>query len=407
MSQDLIQQLTRLSQARNFTPPAEAHIGVLEVTTNAVLGRQYEYNENIAQSGLERLLLNTNYCLRVYFLHQEDSWSPLSISEDMLQTLMQEHDISLDFMDVLSCFRRRTGNSDRGYSAPIRQVRTGYRHEIAYGCKFPEKRTSSPDSDDPWSIRQLGIYHQLDALSHRSTVIVLCPRPRSPVVDAVKKSLQDWASRTEDLQDPRTLHQILFDHSFRGWLEYMQFYESKISDHFDNLVVVSGNVPPDHVEFEQIANLRFIEDSCMPLTPIYSHLSRVLKCLQGLEMSQKSSDNYLLIQESQFQSTIQNYEHQLAGFMENATLLSTRITSVSQLLSDTLTFKQQQIATEQQHIAIEQQHIATKQQNLATTQNGLVLRLTQLSVNDSNAVRVITILTLIYLPATTIAYRPF
>lgn len=84
------------------------------------------------------------------------------------------------------------------------------------------------------------------------------------------------------------------------------------------------------------------------------------------------------VSEAQFRIAINNFEHQLSGFKENAALLLTRITSVSQLLSDTLTFKQ----------------------------NQLVLELTRLSVNDSAAVRVITILTLIYLPATAIAVSP-
>ncbi|KAG9570806.1 hypothetical protein KCU71_g1143, partial [Aureobasidium melanogenum] len=385
-----------MSQARNFAPPAKVRIGVLDVTTNApALDRRCEYNEIVNKSELESLFTSINSCLRIYFLHQEDSWSPLNISEDMLQTLMQQHNINLAFLDVASCFKHRTNNADQGYSAPIRQVCTGARHEIAYGWKFPEKRISS-DGNDPWSIRQLGIYYQLDALSNQSIVIVLCPRLKSPVVDAVKQSLQDWASRTADLRDPRTLHQIVFEHTFRGWLEYMQFYESKISHHFDDLVVVSDDLLPDHVDFEQIANLRSIEDSCMPLRPIYNHLARVLKCLSGLKMSQEPSDNRSSVSDSQFQYIVQNYEHQLSGFMENATLLLTRIASVSQLLSDTLTFKQQ-------HIAAKQHQLATKQQDLAITQNQLVLKLTQLSVNDSAAVRVITILTLIYLPATTIA----
>lgn len=140
---------------------------------------------------------------------------------------------------------------------------------------------------------------------------------------------------------------------------------------------MSDAILPEHVKFEQIANLRSIEDKCLPLRSIYNHLARLLRCLKGLDMeaSDASSDAHFSISEAHFRVAIDNFEHQLFGFKENAELLLTRITSVSQLLSDTLTFKQ----------------------------NQLVLKLTQLSVNDSAAVRVITILTLIYLPATAIA----
>lgn len=140
---------------------------------------------------------------------------------------------------------------------------------------------------------------------------------------------------------------------------------------------MSDTILPEHVKFEQIANLRSIEDKCLPLRSIYDHLARVLKCLKGLgvEASQAPSNARSPIAEAQFRIAMENFEHQLSGFMENAALLLTKVTSVSQFLSDTLTFKQ----------------------------NQLVLKLTHLSVNDSAAVRVITILTLIYLPATAIA----
>lgn len=77
----------------------------------------------------------------------------------------------------------------------------------------------------------MGVYQQFDAASNKSTVIVLCPRLSSSVTDAVKQSLETWADSMEHLQNPRTMHQILLGHSFRGWLEYMRFYESRIGQH--------------------------------------------------------------------------------------------------------------------------------------------------------------------------------
>jgi hypothetical protein len=87
------------------------------------------------------------------------------------------------------------------------------------------------EGDDPWSIRQLGVYHQFDAVSNRSITIVLCPRSSSSVIDAVKQSLATWTDKVDNLQNPKTMHRILLDHSVRGWLEYMRFYESKIDQH--------------------------------------------------------------------------------------------------------------------------------------------------------------------------------
>ncbi|KAH0044112.1 hypothetical protein KCU78_g484, partial [Aureobasidium melanogenum] len=169
---------------------------------------------------------------------------------------------------------------------------------------------------------------------------------------------------------------------FRAWLEYMQFYDMKISKHFNDLVIVSEELLPDHVNFEQIADLRYVEEKLLPLRPVYDHLARVFKSLRELKTSQDVASPDVTSQNTHFEIALRNYEHQLSGFTDDAALLRAKVTSVSQLLSDTLMFKQQ---------------------NLVAAQNQLVLKLTQSSVKDSAAVRVITILTLLYLPATTIA----
>ncbi|KAH0165398.1 hypothetical protein KCU67_g4747, partial [Aureobasidium melanogenum] len=375
MSRDLLQLLTRLREVGNFVSPEEAEISVFDTATTSIsLDPSCVHHTNINQSSLDNLLCSIGYSMRIYFLHQENSWSPLGVTEGMLQSIMQRHGIHLDFLDVISCFKPQGETMDQGYSAPIRQIRHDHGFEIAFGCKFAEKRTTS-DNDESWTIRQLGMYHQYDEVAQSSVVLILCPRPNSKILDAIKQSLQSWASKKESLQCPKSMHRIIFDHSFRSWLEYMQFHDLKISKHFSDLVVVSDDLPPDHVKFEQIADLRYIEEELLPLRPIFDHLARVFKCLKDLKISQDVAGSNFMTCDSQFEIAMENYEHQLSNFKDDAELLRAKITSVLQLLSDTLIFKQQ----------------------------NLVLELTQSSVKDSAAVRVITILTLIYLPATAVA----
>lgn len=107
------------------------------------------------------------------------------------------------------------------------------------------------EGDDPWSIRQLGVYHQFDAVTNRSIAIVLCPRSSSSVIDAVKQSLATWAEKVDNLQNPKTMHRILLDHSLRGWLEYMRFYESKIDQHVSQKTCTEGVWSYSHTKHQR------------------------------------------------------------------------------------------------------------------------------------------------------------
>ena len=80
--------------------------------------------------------------------------------------------------------------------------------------------------------------------------------------------------------------------------------------------------------------------------------------------------------------TLANYRTLIEAYSQNTTFLVEKIRKTAQLLSDTLNLKQQQIA-----------------QNT----NEITLALTNAAVKDSATIRVITVVTLLYLPTTFVA----
>lgn len=86
------------------------------------------------------------------------------------------------------------------------------------------------------------------------------------------------------------------------------------------------------------------------------------------------------------QEILQNYATMAVAYSQNATFLRDKIRGTAQLLSDTLSLKYQKIAQ-------------------STSENTLAL--TGAASQDSATIRVITIVTLLYLPATFVAVCPY
>lgn len=76
------------------------------------------------------------------------------------------------------------------------------------------------------------------------------------------------------------------------------------------------------------------------------------------------------------------YEKEVAAYLGNAKYLLARVEKIAALLSDTLNLRDQATSDEQ---------------------NGYVLQLTRSTVDDSITIKVITVVTLVYLPFTFVA----
>lgn len=84
------------------------------------------------------------------------------------------------------------------------------------------------------------------------------------------------------------------------------------------------------------------------------------------------------------QETLQNYDRAAAAYLQNATFITQKIRATAQMLSDTLKMKNQQTA-----------------QNISKN----MLALNDRVVQDSGTIRVITVVTLLFLPGQFIAVK--
>ena len=140
------------------------------------------------------------------------------------------------------------------------------------------------------------------------------------------------------------------------------------------------------VNHQTLTSIRFIENRIHPLLAIFASLSKTLTTLEKLNTTIQARGAQQ-IETNAISDLLENYRNQIDAYAENAKFLLKRSGSTAQQLSDTLAFKNQHVAQ---------------------SQSGYMLKLTMSTVDDSATVRVVTLVTLVYLPFSFMAVRsPF
>jgi len=131
------------------------------------------------------------------------------------------------------------------------------------------------------------------------------------------------------------------------------------------------------VNHQTLTSIRFIENRIHPLLAIFASLSKMLTTLEKLNATIQARGGTQQTETNAVFDLLENYRSQIDAYTENAKFLLKRSSGTAQQLSDTLAFKNQDVAQ---------------------SQNGYMLKLTMSTVDDSATVRVVTLVTLIYLP---------
>ena len=134
-----------------------------------------------------------------------------------------------------------------------------------------------------------------------------------------------------------------------------------------------------------LSALRRIEARLLLLPPIFHSLIQDINMLKAFNDALRAVGSIPESDHCATQEVLQNYATMAAAYSQNAVFLRDKIRGTAQLLADTLNLKHQKIAQ-------------------SISENTLAL--TDAAVKDSATIRVITVATLLYLPATFVAVGP-
>ncbi|KAK5751781.1 hypothetical protein LTS12_018109 [Elasticomyces elasticus] len=160
-------------------------------------------------------------------MSQPTSWSTISVSKSVLETILLTHEVMPEFLDVVGCFQEKAASVDLAYCIPFVQKKQNDILEYAYGFKYPESNGRS-DGGEQWSLRQGAIYHQYHVVEQRSVWIVINARPNSEALQRVSQHLAKIQSIAQSKQFPFAIDELILPAHLRMCKAYLRSHERTI-----------------------------------------------------------------------------------------------------------------------------------------------------------------------------------
>ncbi|KAJ4303171.1 hypothetical protein N0V90_002064 [Kalmusia sp. IMI 367209] len=222
----------------------------------------------------------------------------------------------------------------------------------------------------------MGVYHQLDLQTQQSVWIILSPLPASLAEARLKEGMQSDFGASQISTSPFNLHAILISCYISNWREFCTYYERGLEELSGKVMTINLDSDVD-ISHATLRRANGLKQKLLPLQSIFTSLNLVLNNLETTIKSTQSN-----IQTEQVIKILHNLRNELSAHAENSKYLIQFSDRIRIQTSDTLNLKNQDIS---------KQH------------NGQLFRLAQSSARDSLSIRVITIVTLVYLPFSFVA----
>ncbi|MCJ1457002.1 hypothetical protein MMC28_007368 [Mycoblastus sanguinarius] len=325
---------------------------------------------------VERVLLQQDAVLpriRILSLHSAKSPLPLKISETLMRKILTRYQVDPNFLPVLYSFGDVPHLAESGSSNASSQTIDDGSRNLSYQTRYSEKNHRAADS--PWSIRQTGVYHHHSSSKEFDLFIFLHPLSDS-VLERQLLAFGGQQLRPSDLSsicnNPYRLHILPYTMYLHNWRWYFRYLGNEFQKKNDQVMTLDlQRTAAVILNFDKVQGLRNLEDAVLSLSAYCKGSLRVIETMQK-------------IPEADFQGvwSLESYVAQLVGYIENLSVLTSRIGNTINLFAYALDLKNQ---------------------DTAANTNDHVSKLAEASTRDTAAVKWITYLTLFYLPGSFIA----
>ncbi|KAH8590924.1 hypothetical protein B0O99DRAFT_633823 [Bisporella sp. PMI_857] len=377
-------------------------------------------------SELDAFRNGSNHPFEIFTINQERSWTTLNISRCLFEELLCRCNVFPDFWKCVFTFGRKSRENEfqfpgfrarRAKLTGLTKVDSGdkYINEAAYVLRRVElKNRALGNGESPWAIRQTGVYSGMVTSASpddgfksklsRFTFILLAP---SSNISRHLDICLETSSPSESFIPAWNLKLLLVGDSFRNWLDYMAYLEDQLTEQSNDVVLATvgskkENLAPledFNINFEDRQNLKIIEDAIVDLQVV---VSTMLKTVKGLyKHCEKSSEELIVTHEEREKLGLifEEFKHFVSDaemYLERAAALKDKAASTARLLSDLLSYEE---AVALKDLTKETQLLSQESQLESKSMH----QLTERSTKDAAAVKILTIIMLIYLPFTLVA----
>ncbi|KAJ0376807.1 hypothetical protein COL26b_004859 [Colletotrichum chrysophilum] len=379
-------QLHDLAGTAFVSKDSETQFDVLDIDDN---GNKFHASEVRVEDDLNRVLEATPTAgIRIITIN------PLRITSPLAARLFDKYQVRAEFLRVLLSFGDEPHLSEAGSANSIFLPQGNDAYTLLYKLNFVE-RNERP-GPDKWSFRHVGVYHQ--RTPGFDLFILLHCQPASELAETVQDIIEEEDGGSDELDDeksppmgafrqhlcsqPATLHQYILSCYLDNWRAYLRHLGSGFSRILDMAMVPHAKMDHDvpKVTFESVRELRNTNDFALFASACCQSNLEVTGCILY-------SGRFPEAQAAEFRSM----ETVLRGYIESSAVLRQRVDNTVELASYTLSLhnqKELQLLTHEMKTHIKNTGDVTLK----------LKELTENTVDDSAIVRIITIISAIYLP---------
>ncbi|OCK96132.1 uncharacterized protein K441DRAFT_676051 [Cenococcum geophilum 1.58] len=303
------------------------------------------------------------------YSRSEYSWGSLLISEEGFRKLLSHFEVFPPFLDVVHAFGR----------------------QHCYLLKHAEEH-GRDEQDDPWSIRQMGVYHRRDE-NEDDLFIIINPSK------SFQRRLKDARTKSGRQPGPKDIQTLLLSCTALGWRWYVNYLEGQFNDLKTkaHLAAVSEKERQQdnaslEIEFSDTQDLQVIQDKLHELSHI---LEMNLAAFRGVVGSVPVTDLGENKESIRAEKSCSEIEVSTTGVVLQKHRVDTmlrRLQAASGLMQNIVAFRGLDALQTGSNMTI-------KIMSLAQSDNQLMVDLTKKARSDAKTLKTITILTMVFLPA--------
>ncbi|KAF2441712.1 hypothetical protein P171DRAFT_446551 [Karstenula rhodostoma CBS 690.94] len=366
---------------------------------------------DLEPSSLRNFTRQTKHEFRVFYIRQRNSYSRLQITKELFEELLRCCHVFPRFNEYVIGFGTKNSETEVGPPPltfrPLCEVRSNRYHgfECSYILRYIELTNRTGDKF-PWSLRQFAVYHRYKPKSGRacSTWILVGASQRT------ETRLDDYTRTIQDLSasNPFELHVMFVDTAIASWRPYLVHLTKLVTHQSDKATGVEVE-SDDHlvpITFEDHQELKMVEDRVADLILcLDSTLDTVATFEEMYEQFSRQQITASFVGDENRNSAygidvvifgLRRRAREISYRQKQAKVLLKKVQTTRTLISSLLEQKNG-LGTNEQLSAVR------KLVEQSQEETALMRELAEKNSRDSSSMRILTIITMIYLPCTIVS----
>ncbi|CZR51482.1 uncharacterized protein PAC_01358 [Phialocephala subalpina] len=354
----------------------ETEVEIIDVRASSEGSRAFKAEFCTSEDVEQYISQTATPTTRIISLHCQNSLEPLKITEECLNKVLSFHHVGIEFLDLLFAFGGKPRESEAGLGGL-----TSFTADMSYLLVYVEE--SRGKEKVSWPIRQTAVFRRFAPDTPEENLwIFIHPMPNSVLKGKVEDAITHGTQFRNCTSVPQ-LHSL----AISSYIENSRWYLKALSEEFEDIADIALTLefsrPEDYTEaFKTLAKLQYLQERILPSHTRFNTTASIVSGLQELNSSFHDQGFLETAAFIALDNSFKSYISKYRGHVASIDLLKSRVQGVLNQLTVALTLKNQATSVDINHN---------------------MLLLTHDTVDDSATVKVVTLVTLLYLPASFVA----